>query len=318
MSNGNLFDLKKPQPIVDDPVTELLRQGARRLLKAALEAEIEAFLEQYRDVTDNKGRRRLVRNGYLPEREIQTGIGQVPVKVPRIRDRQGKSPNDGIQFTSAILPKYLRRTKSIETLLPWLYLKGISTGDFADALAALVGKDAPGLSAGTISRLKSAWQDDYKKWQQRDLSHKRYVYFWADGIHCNVRMDAKQCLLVIIGTTDKGRKELVALEGGFRESEISWTEVLVDIKRRGLQIPPELAIGDGALGFWKALSKVFDTTAWQRCWVHKTANVLNKLPKSVQPKAKEKLHQIWMAEPDETSMPSFRRTRPNIQRRLSV
>ncbi len=305
MSNGNLFDLKKPQPIVDDPVTDLLRQGARRLLKAALEAEIEAFLEQYRDVTDDKGRRRLVRNGYLPEREIQTGIGQVPVKVPRIRDRQGKSPNDGIQFTSAILPKYLRRTKSIETLLPWLYLKGISTGDFADALAALVGKDAPGLSAGTISRLKSAWQDDYKKWQQRDLSHKRYVYFWADGIHCNVRMDAKQCLLVIIGTTDKGRKELVALEGGFRESEISWTEVLVDIKRRGLQIPPELAIGDGALGFWKALSKVFDTTAWQRCWVHKTANVLNKLPKSVQPKAKEKLHQIWMADSKEEAGRNF-------------
>jgi transposase-like protein len=305
MSNGNLFDLKKPQPIVDDPVTDLLRQGARRLLKAALEAEIEAFLEQYRDATDDKGRRRVVRNGYLPEREIQTGIGQVPVKVPRIRDRQGKSPNDGIQFTSAILPKYLRRTKSIETLLPWLYLKGISTGDFADALAALVGKDAPGLSAGTISRLKSAWQDDYKKWQQRDLSHKRYVYFWADGIHCNVRMDAKQCLLVIIGTTDKGRKELVALEGGFRESEISWTEVLVDIKRRGLQIPPELAIGDGALGFWKALSKVFDTTAWQRCWVHKTANVLNKLPKSVQPKAKEKLHQIWMADSKEEAGRNF-------------
>jgi transposase-like protein len=305
MSNGNLFDLKKPQPIVDDPVTDLLRQGARRLLKAALEAEIEAFLEQYRDATDDKGRRRVVRNGYLPEREIQTGIGQVPVKVPRIRDRQGKSPNDGIQFTSAILPKYLRRTKSIETLLPWLYLKGISTGDFADALAALVGKDAPGLSAGTISRLKAAWQDDYKKWQQRDLSHKRYVYFWADGIHCNVRMDAKQCLLVIIGTTDKGRKELVALEGGFRESEVSWKEVLVDIKRRGLQIPPELAIGDGALGFWKALSKVFDTTAWQRCWVHKTANVLNKLPKSIQPKAKEKLHQIWMADSKEEAGRNF-------------
>ena len=305
MSNGNLFDLKKPQPIVDDPVTDLLRQGARRLLKAALEAEIEAFLEQYRDATDDKGRRRVVRNGYLPEREIQTGIGQVPVKVPRIRDRHGRTSNDGIQFTSAILPKYLRRTKSIETLLPWLYLKGISTGDFADALAALVGKDAPGLSAGTISRLKAAWQDDYKKWQQRDLSHKRYVYFWADGIHCNVRMDAKQCLLVIIGTTDKGRKELVALEGGFRESEISWTEVLVDIKRRGLQIPPELAIGDGALGFWKALSKVFDTTAWQRCWVHKTANVLNKLPKSVQPKAKEKLHQIWMADSKEEAGRNF-------------
>ncbi len=305
MSNDNVFDLKKPQSIVDDPVTDLLRQGARRLLGAALEAEIEAFLAQYRDVTDEKGRRRVVRNGYLPEREIQTGIGQVPVKVPRIRDRHGRTSNDGIQFTSAILPKYLRRTKSIETLLPWLYLKGISTGDFADALAALVGKDAPGLSAGTISRLKAAWQGDYRKWQQRDLSHKRYVYFWADGIHCNVRMDAKQCLLVIIGTTDKGRKELVALEGGFRESEISWKEVLVDLKRRGLKIPPELAIGDGALGFWKALSEVFDTTAWQRCWVHKTANVLNKLPKSVQPKAKAKLHQIWMADSKEEAERNF-------------
>ena len=296
MAKDNVIDLKKPESFVDDPITDILRQGARRLLTAALEAEIETFLNQYKDIRDDKGCQRVVRNGYLPEREIQTGIGQVPVKVPRIRDRQPDPQKGRIKFTSAILPPYLRRTKSIETLLPWLYLKGVSTGDFTDALAALLGKDAPGLSAATISRLKTVWQDEYKQWQQRDLSNKRYVYFWADGIYCNVRMNNRQCLLVIIGATDDGHKELVALEGGFRESELSWLEVLVDLKRRGLQTPPELAVGDGSLGFWKALSKAYDTTRWQRCWVHKTANVLNKLPKSVQAKAKNKLHQIWMAD----------------------
>ena len=296
MAKDNVIDLKKPEPFVDDPITDILRQGARRLLSAALEAEIETFLSQYKDISDEKGCQRIVRNGYLPEREIQTGIGQIPVRAPRIRDRQPDSLNDRVRFTSSILPPYLRKTKSIETFLPWLYLKGISTGDFTDALAALLGKDAPGLSASTISRLKTVWQDEYVKWQQRDLSKKRYVYFWVDGIYCNVRMDDRQCLLVIIGATDKGYKELIAIEGGFRESEQSWLEVLVDLKRRGLHTPPELAVGDGSLGFWKALSKVYDTTRWQRCWVHKTANVLNKLPKSLQAKAKEKLHQIWMAD----------------------
>jgi len=296
MAKDNVIGLKKPEPFIDDPLTDILRQGARRLLSAALEAEVEIFLQQFKDITDETGCQRVVRNGYLPEREIQTGIGQVPVKAPRIRDRQPNSGEGRIRFSSAILPPYLRRTKSIETLLPWLYLKGISTGDFTDALTALLGKEAPGLSAATIGRLKTVWQDEYKQWQQRDLSDKRYVYFWVDGIYCNVRMDDRQCILVIIGATKTGHKELVALEGGFRESEQSWTELLVDIKRRGLQVPPELAIGDGALGFWKALSKVYDTTRWQRCWVHKTANILNKLPKSIQAKAKEKLHQIWMAE----------------------
>jgi len=296
MAKDNVIGLKKPEPFIDDPLTDILRQGARRLLSAALEAEVEIFLQQFKDITDETGCQRVVRNGYLPEREIQTGIGQVPVKAPRIRDRQPNSGEGRIRFSSAILPPYLRRTKSIETLLPWLYLKGISTGDFTDALTALLGKEAPGLSAATIGRLKTVWQDEYKQWQQRDLSDKRYVYFWVDGIYCNVRMDDRQCILVIIGATKTGHKELVALEGGFRESEQSWTELLVDIKRRGLQVPPELAIGDGALGFWKALSKVYDTTRWQRCWVHKTANILNKLPKSIQAKAKEKLHRIWMAE----------------------
>ena len=295
MSKDNLIDLKKPEAFVDDPITDILRQGARRLISAALEAEIETFLKQYKQIADDQGGQRIVRNGYLPQREIQTGIGQVPVKVPRIRDRHPESQDGRIRFASSIIPPYLRRSKSIETLLPWLYLKGVSTGDFTDALAALLGKDAPGLSATTISRLKMIWKDEYKQWLQRDLSDKHYVYFWADGIYCNVRMDDKQCLLVIIGATEDGHKELVALEGGFRESEQSWLELLVDLKRRGLKAAPELAVGDGALGFWKALSKVYDTTGWQRCWVHKTANILNKLPKSIQAKAKEKLHQIWMA-----------------------
>jgi putative transposase len=296
MTQDNVIDLKKPEAFIDDPITDILRHGTRRLLTAALEAEIETFLRQYKALSDGNGHQRVVRNGYLPEREIQTGIGQVPVRAPRIRDRQPDPYTGRIRFMSAILPPYLRRTKSIETLLPWLYLKGVSTGDFTDALAALLGKDAPGLSAGTISRLKTVWQDEYKKWQQRDLANKRYVYFWADGIYCNVRMDDRQCLLVIIGATEDGRKELVAIEGGIRESEQSWLEVLVDLKRRGLQTPPELAVGDGALGFWKAISKAYDTTRWQRCWVHKTANILNKLPKSLQAKAKDRLHQIWMAD----------------------
>jgi transposase-like protein len=305
MAQDNLIDLKKPEAFVNDPITDILRQGARRLLTAALEAEIHGFLQQYTEITDDKGCQRVVRNGYLPEREIQTGIGQVSIRAPRIRDRQPDAQNGRIRFTSAILPPYLRRTKSIETLLPWLYLKGISTGDFTEALTALLGKDAPGLSAATVSRLKTVWQDEYKNWQQRDLSNKHYVYFWADGIYCNVRMDERQCLLVIIGATEDGHKELVALEGGIRESEQSWIEVLVDLKRRGLQKAPELAIGDGSLGFWKALSKTYDTTRWQRCWVHKTANILNKLPKSLQAKAKKKLHQIWMADNKDEAEKNF-------------
>ena len=295
MSQDNVIELKKPGPFIDDPISDILRNGARKLLAQALEAEIGSFLSQYADFRDDQGRKRVTRNGYLPEREIQTGIGQVPVKAPRVRDRQTDNDSGRIRFSSCILPPYLRKTKSMEELIPWLYLKGISTGDFSEALSALVGKDAPGLSASTISRLKDVWQQDFEQWQNRDLSAKRYAYIWADGIYCNVRMDERQCLLVIIGATKDGKKELLALESGFRESELSWTELLLDIKRRGLTHPPELAVGDGALGFWKALAKVYDNTRWQRCWVHKTANVLNKLPKSLQAKAKKKLHQIWMA-----------------------
>ena len=294
MKDDNVFEIKKPEPFVDDQITQIIRQGARKLLAQALEAEIELFINQYAELKDESGRQRIVKNGYNPEREIQSGIGPVPVKAPRGRDRH-PDPEERIRFTSSILPPYLRKTKSMEELIPWLYLKGVSTGDFSDALAALVGADAPGLSPATISRLKSVWQQDLDQWQKRDLSAKRYVYFWADGIYCNVRMDDKQCLLVIIGATETGDKELVAIEGGFRESELSWTQLLLNLKGRGLEIGPQLAVGDGALGFWKALSKVYGQTRWQRCWVHKTANVLNKLPKSIQPGAKSKLHQIWQA-----------------------
>src|SRR5215831_19553097 len=249
-------------------------------------------MARHLELKDERARQRVVRNGYQPEREIQTGIGEVPVKRPRVRDRAGE-----IKFNSSILPRYLRRTKSIEELLPWLYLKGLSTGDFATALTAIVGKDAPGLSAATISRLKEVWQEQYERWARRDLREKNYVYIWVDGVHFGVRLeDASQCILVVIGAKSDGKKELLAMTDGYRESEQSWKEVLLDLKQRGLTIDPKVAIGDGALGFWKAVTQVFGTTRSQRCWVHKTANVLNKLPKGLQAKAKAGLHEIWMAE----------------------
>ena len=294
MSHDNVFALKNPAVPneVRDALTEVLREGARTLLAQAIEAEVAEFLAGHVDKLDAAGRARLVRNGHLPERTVQTGIGAVTVKAPRVRDRSGE-----LRFSSSILPPYLRRTKTIEELLPWLYLKGISTGGFAEALAVLLGRDAPGLSAGTISRLKAVWQVEHAHWEKRSLAHKRYVYLWVDGIHFGVRMEeANQCILVVMGATADGKKELVALTDGFRESAQSWKEVLLDMKRRGLKIDPKLAIGDGALGFWKALPQVYGSTREQRCWVHKTANVLNKLPKHLQPKAKSDLQQIWMAD----------------------
>ena len=282
---------------VTDPLTEVLRSGASRLLACAVEAEVQAFLAAHDHLVDEEGRRRVVRHGHMPEREMQTGIGPVAVRRPRVRDRHPDGEGGRIRFTSAILPPYLRRTRSIEELLPWLYLKGISTGAFGEALTALLGPEAPGLSASTIARLKAVWAEEYERWSRRDLSAKRYVYFWADGVYFRPRMDHdKQCLLVIIGADESGHKDIVAVGDGFRESEQSWHELLVDLKRRGLACAPELAVGDGALGFWQALRKVFGETAEQRCWVHKTANVLNKLPKSVQGKAKGHLQEIWMAE----------------------
>ena len=277
---------------VADPLTEVLRSGARELLQQAIEAEVASFMAQHRELKDEGERQRVVRNGYQPERTIQTGIGDVPVKQPRVRDRQGT-----IKFSSSILPRYLRRTKSLEELLPWLYLKGLSTGDFSAALTALLGQDAPGLSAATISRLKEVWQEEYAQWSRRNLAGKNFVYLWVDGVHFGVRLeDASQCILVVIGATADGKKQLLAMADGYRESEQSWKELLLDLKQRGLTIDPKLAIGDGALGFWKALPQVFGTTQRQRCWVHKTMNVLNKLPQGLQAKAKAELHEIWMAE----------------------
>jgi transposase-like protein len=247
----------------------------------------------------------VVRNGYLPKRTIQTGIGGVEVQAPRVRDRAPEGAAEKIHFTSRILPPYLRKTKSLEELIPWLYLKGISTGQFSEALRALLGTAAPGLSASTVSRLKEGWQQDYEAWCRRDLGGKRYVYLWADGVYPNVRLEDSPCLLVVIGATEDGRKELLAVEDGYRESEESWRELLLNLKRRGLTETPLLAIGDGALGFWKALRKVYGKTRWQRCWVHKTANVLNKLPKSVQKKAKQGLHEIWMADTKQEAEKAF-------------
>ena len=293
MDENTVNSLERPGEDEQDTLTPLLQEGARRMLAEAIEAEVEAFVASYEHIRDESGRRLVIRNGYLPERTIQSGIGDIAVKAPRVRDRGGS----GIRFTSAILPPYLRRTKSIEELIPWLYLKGISTGDFSEALAALLGPDAPGLSATTVSRLKEVWKVELEAWQRRDLAGKRYVYYWVDGVYFQARMEqAKQCFLVIIGADEAGNKELVGLWDGFRESEQSWTELLLDLKSRGLEIGPKLATGDGALGFWKALRKVHGETRQQRCWVHKTANVLNKLPKGLQPQAKQRLHEIWMAE----------------------
>lgn len=292
--NPTIIEYRNPgmaMPVAD-ALTEVLRRGAGELLQEAVEAEVAEVIARYQVLKDERGRQRVVRNGHKPERTIQTGIGDVPVKAPRVRDRAGT-----IKFSSAILPRYLRRTKSIEELLPWLYLKGLSTGDFSTALTALLGKDSPGLSAATISRLKEVWKEQYESWSGRDLAHKNFVYIWVDGVHFGVRLeDASQCILVVIGATADGKKELVAMTDGFRESEESWKELLRDLKQRGLRIDPKLAIGDGALGFWKALPQVFGTTRAQRCWVHKSANVLNKLPIGLQAKGKEGLHQIYMAE----------------------
>ena len=295
MTDSTVVSLRQPAS-TRDPLTEVLRVGARQLLAEAIEAEVAAFLAEYQHERDQAGRQRLVRNGYLPEREIQTGLGGVPVQVPRVRDRAVRQ-GAPLQFRSKLVPPYLRRAKSVEDLLPWLYLRGISTGDFSNALAALLGPDAPGLSAPTISRLKKVWSQDYEAWRVRDLRGKRYAYVWADGIYAKARLeDAKLCLLVLIGATEDGKKELIGVEDGYRESEASWLEMLRRLEARGLIIEPELAVGDGALGFWKAVAQVWGNTTPQRCWMHKTGNVLNYLPKSVQPKAKQALHEIWMAE----------------------
>ncbi len=295
MSDDTITELPDPSGISPDPLTDVIRDGARRLIEQAIEAELATLLGAFADHRLDDGRARLVRHGHLPEREILTGVGPVVVKVPRVRDRG--AVEDKIRFTPSVLPRYLRKAKSVEELLPWLYLKGVSTGDFSEALAALLGPHAKGLSAKTITRLKAAWWEDYEAWQKRDLGTRRFLYIWADGVYFKPRMaEEKQCVLVIVGADEYGHKELLAMTDGFRESTQSWREVLLDLKRRGLKQDPKLAIGDGALGFWAALREVFPTTREQRCWVHKTMNVLNALPKSLQSKAKAHLHDIWQAE----------------------
>jgi len=295
MDHATTIPENLPLATSPDVLTEVCRLGARQMLAQAIEAEVAAYLDARSGLQDEAGRQQIVRNGYLPQRNVLTGVGSVEVKQPRVHDRRPAAERE--KFSSAILPPYLRKTKSLEELIPWLYLKGVSTGDFSEALAALLGPQAKGLSANTVTRLKAVWQQEYEAWNKRSLADKQYVYVWADGVYFNIRLeDDRQCILVLMGATADGKKELIALTDGYRESEESWKALLLDCKARGMTTAPLLAIGDGGLGFWKALRKVFPTTREQRCWVHKTANVLDKMAKGVQPKAKAMIHDIWQAE----------------------
>lgn len=292
----DIIALRQPGS-VDDPLTEIARDGARRMLAAALRAEADAFVAQHAEEVLPDGRQRVVRHGYGPERSIQTGIGALDVRRPKVRDRAAGPADEKVRFSSAILPKWARRSRSLDALLPVLYLRGISTGDFREALSAILGADAPNLSPSVISRLTEGWQQEYDRWQRRDLSARRHVYIWADGVYLQARMEPQaECILVILGATPEGKKEVVGFQVGMRESAQSWRELLVDIKARGLAVPPEVAVGDGAMGFWKALDEVFPGTRHQRCRVHKIANVLNKFPKSMQPTVKADLREIWQAD----------------------
>jgi transposase-like protein len=300
MTEDKVVALRQPEEI-DDPLTEILRAGARRLIAQAVEAEFEAFVASHADEKLPDGRQRVVRHGHDPVRTIQTGIGPIEVEKPKARDRGATDADTRIRYTSAILPQWARRTKSLDALLPALYLRGISAGDFQEVLTALLGKDAPNLSPAVIARLKGEWEIEYQRWQRRDLSARRYVYVWADGVYLQARMEPlAESMLVMIGATPEGKKELIGFQTGVRESAQSWKELLVDLKARGLVIAPEIAIGDGALGFWKALDEAFPSTRHQRCWQHKTLNVLDKLPKSVQPAAHRDLREIWLS-PDRAS-----------------
>jgi putative transposase len=291
-------------PAVLDPLTEVLRQGAREMLLQAVQIEAARWIAARAHLTDPQGRRQVVRNGYAAERTVVTGVGQMQVRMPRVHDRRPAGERE--RFSSRILPPYLRKAGSIEQLIPWLYLKAVSTGGFSDALEALVGEGCPGLSASTVSRLIEHWQEEHEQWSARDLSGKHYVYVWADGIYFNVRLaEDRQCILVLIGATADGHKELIAVQDGYRESEQSWHAMLLGLKERGLQVAPKLATADGALGFWAAAGKLWPGTREQRCWVHKTANVLDKLPKRLQGEAKDKLHQIWMAPTREEAEKAF-------------
>jgi transposase-like protein len=304
MKKNNVTELVQPGDFKDQ-LTEILRQGARNLVLQAVEAEFASFLQSHDNERMENGRKRVVRHGHLPERKVVTGIGAIPVKVPRARDRQAND-KETICFVSQLLPPYVRRSKSIEAAIPYLYLKGISSGDFSQVMPVLLGKDAVGFSSDTVLRLRQQWKEELNQWNKRRLDSRNYVYLWADGIYFQARMeDVKQCMLVIIGATPEGKKELVGFLDGYRESTQSWRELLLDLKARGLSVSPKLAIGDGAMGFWGALEEVWPETHHQRCWVHKTANILNKMPKSIQSKAKQDIHNIWMAEGKEDANKAF-------------
>jgi len=301
---------QKPQFIKEENTWSVLEQvardGARKMLTLALENEVEEFITKHSGFTDVNGNKAITRNGYMPAREILTGMGPLEIKQPRIDDRNLKGHSVCQRFTSNILPRYLRRIPSIDNLIPALYLKGVSTNDFPSALTAILGQGAAGLSPANIVRLKASWEQDYLKWKSRDLSHKSYVYFWVDGIYFNVRLDdERSCILIIIGADRYGNKELVAVSDGYRESKISWKEILLDLKRRGLALDPSLATGDGSLGFWAAMAEVYPKTRRQRCWVHKTANILDKMPKSVQSKAKSVIHEMYMAPSKEAALGAY-------------
>lgn len=275
-----------------DALTDLIRTGAQQLIAQALKAEVADLMATYTEQRDDQGRAGVVRNGSHPARDIQTGIGPVTVRVPKVRSRQGEP----VTFHSALVPPYVRKTASLEAAIPWLYLKGISTGEMQPALEALVGPEAKGLSASTVARLKQVWREEYEVWRHRRLDADQWVYLWVDGIYSGLRAETQRlCALVVIGMNVHGEKQLLAMEDGMRESTQSWREVLLHLQARGL-VAPALAIGDGALGFWGALEEIFPRTRHQRCWVHKTHNVLNALPKSVQPKAKQALQEIWRSE----------------------
>ena len=298
MSDSNNPSLTFPTTTAADVMTQVLREGAQRMLAQAIEAEVASYIDAHAHITDEHGHRQIVRNGHLPAREILTGLGPIEVMQPRVHDR--RPPQERERFRSSILPPYLRKTRAVEELIPWLYLKGVSTGDFSEALAALVGTNAAGLSASTITRIKDIWQGEYKQWESRSLEGKHYVYIWADGVYFNIRLEDegndRQCILVLLGATADGKKELIALADGYRESKQSWCELLRSCIARGLDKPPRMAIGDGALGFWAAVREVWPSVDEQRCWVHKTANVLNAMPKHLHERAKRMLHDIWMAE----------------------
>ena len=302
MNESNLIEFASRESNAD-PLTELLRQGARQLIQQAVEAELATFLTGFKQRKLSDGRTAIVRNGYQPERQIQIGIGAISVQIPKVRAKDG-SP---VTFRSALVPPYVRKARSLEAALPWLYLKGISTGEMQSALSVLVGADAQGLSASTVARLKLQWGQEYQAWCTRRLDQDQWVYLWVDGIYSGLRAeDTKLCALVVIGVNAKGHKQFLAIEDGVRESTQSWREVLLGLKTRGMN-SPQLAVGDGAMGFWSALDEVYPDSKQQRCWVHKTANVLNCVPKSVQPKVKEALHQIWQADTQSNAYQAFDR-----------